>query len=70
MVRIISVRYEDKYVISELFNSLDIEKIVSYFLSMDGEFDERRVIFPDLSERVWKSYSLEEFIDDEKNENF
>lgn len=66
MVRIICIRYEDKYIISEIFESLDIEEIVSHFFSIDGEFDERRVIFPDLSERVWKSYSLEEFIDDEE----
>ena len=66
MVRIIYIRYEDKYIISELFNSLDIENIVGHFLLIEEEIDEFRVIFPDLSERIWKSYSLEEFIDDEE----
>lgn len=53
MVRIISIRYEDGYVLSELINSLEIETIICKF-PME-EFDEHRVIFPDLSERVWRT---------------
>lgn len=58
MVRIISIRYEDNYTTSILFNSLNMEEIVSKFISFEESFDEYRVIFPDLSERVWKSDSL------------
>lgn len=62
MVRIISIRYEDGYVSSFILNSLNIEDIVSKFPIED--FDEHRVIFPDLSERIWitdpRSYDEEE----------
>ncbi len=54
MVRILSIRYEDNYVLSFLFDSLDIKQIVSKIISLEDDFDETRVIFPDLSERIWK----------------
>lgn len=61
MVRIISIRYKDNYTSSILFESSNIQKIVNKFLSADEDFDEYRVIFPDLSERIWSSHSLEEY---------
>lgn len=61
MVRIISIRYKDNYTSSILFESSNIQKIVNKFLSADEDFDEYRVIFPDLSERIWTSHSLNEF---------
>ena len=66
MVRIISIRYEDSYTTSILFNSLDIEEIVSKFISYEESFDEYRVIFPDLSERVWKSDNLKSLDEEEE----
>lgn len=66
MVRIISIRYEDSYTTSILFNSLDIEEIVSKFLSFKEDFDEYRIIFPDLSERVWKSDSFKNLDEEEE----
>ena len=62
MVRILHIRHKDNYVLSILFDSLDIDKIVNKFLSINEDFDEYRVIFPDLSERIWRSYSLGEFL--------
>lgn len=61
MVRILSIRYKDNHTSSVLFGSLDIQEIVSKFISADEDFDEYRVIFPDLSERIWSSHSLEEY---------
>lgn len=66
MVRIISIRYKDSYTTSILFNSLDIEEIVSKFLSFKEDFDEYRIIFPDLSERVWKSDSFKNLDEEEE----
>lgn len=65
MVRIISIRYEDGYIRSTLFPSVNIEEIVSKFLSFKEDFDETRVIFPDLSERVWKDES-DDWCDEEE----
>jgi hypothetical protein len=58
MVRILCIRHKDNHTLSFLFGSSDIQKIVSNFLSLDEDFDEYRVIFPDLSERIWTSHSL------------
>lgn len=56
MVRIISIRYEDGYVLSKLINSLEIETIVCKF-PME-EFDEHRVIFPDCQKEFGEQIKL------------
>jgi len=55
MVRIIVIQFGTNYSSSFLFESLDITEIVNKIISLDLDFDECRVIFPDLSERIWKA---------------
>ena len=66
MVRIISIRYKDSYTTSILFNSLDIEEIVSKIMSFSEDFDEYRIIFPDLSERIWENDNLKSLDEEEE----